>query len=221
MGKDYDMRRSLNYAMFLSCVVLLSRTNSSLAADGYNIDPAHTSIVFSVSHSALSYTYGFFREVAGSYIIDKQNPANCRFRLVIQTNSLDTNNAKRDDHLRSADFFNVAQFPEIVFDSTKCEQASSPDGGIVYKLTGNLTMHGVTKPITFMLRMLGEGQGPYKDQRTGFLCQIELKRSDFGMTYLIDNNLVGDAVGITVSFEGSQQEQQAAPAPSRAGSTRQ
>ena len=69
------------------------------------------------------------------------------------------------------------------------------------------------------LRMLGEGQGPYKDQRTGFLSQIELKRSDFGMTYLIDNSLVGDAVGITVSFEGAQQEQQAAPA--RTGAARQ
>jgi polyisoprenoid-binding protein YceI len=130
---------------------------------------------------------------------------------------LDTNNAKRDEHLRSADFFNVQQFPEITFDSTKCVATNSPDGGIVYQLTGDLTIHGVKRQITVPLRMLGEGTGPYGDKRSGFLCQIELKRSDFGMTNLLEKNLVGDAVGITVSFEGSIQ---APPAAARTDATR-
>jgi polyisoprenoid-binding protein YceI len=172
-----------------------------LAADVYTIDPAHTSIVFSVSHAGLSYTSGFFRQASGSYIIDKANPANCRFRLTIQTDSIDTNHAERDKHLRSADFFNVEQFPTMTFESTSCAAAQSPDGGVVYTVTGNLTMHGVTRQVRLPLRMLAEGKGPFGDQRTGFLCQTELKRSEYGMSNLLD--LVGDAVGINISFEGT------------------
>ena len=184
-------------------IVLLATIagRSSLAADSYVMDPAHMSIVFSVGHSGLSYTYGFFRKASGSYIIDKTNPGNSRFQLTIDADSLDTNHAKRDEHLRSPDFFNVQQFPTIKFESTAC-QVSYTREGIEYMVTGNLTMHGVTREVKVPLRMLAEGLGPYKDRRTGFLCQMALKRSDFGMTELLQNNLVGDAVSITISFEG-------------------
>ena len=188
-------------------------SSAAPAADYYKIDPEHTSVVFSVSHKALSFTYGMFREASGQYLIDKTNAANCRFQMVIRADSLDTNNAERDKRLRGPDFFNVEQFPELKFDSLRCEAANTPEGFPVYKLTGNLTIHGVTRQITLLpLRMLGSGPGAAgTDHRTGFLCQIELKRSDFGMTSLMQNNLVGDAVGITVSFEGVLQEQPAAP----------
>jgi polyisoprenoid-binding protein YceI len=172
------------------------------AAELYSVDPAHTSIVFSVGHAQLSYTYGFFRKATGQYILDKANPANCQFQFSINTDSLDTNHADRDAHLRSADFFNVQQFPAITFESTSCKRAETADG-IVYQVTGNLTIHGVTRQVTVPLRMLGEGLGPFKDQRSGFLCQAELKRSDFGMTNRLD--VVGDAVGVTISFEGKLQ----------------
>ena len=87
----------------------------------------------------------------------------------------------------------------------------------VYQVTGNLTIHGVTKQFTIpALRMLGQGPGPYGDQRTGFLCQVELKRSDFGMSGLLDKALVGDAVGVTVSFEGTLDQ----PAGARPGTSR-
>jgi polyisoprenoid-binding protein YceI len=150
-------------------------------------------------------------------LIDESNPANCRFQLIIDASSLDTNNAKRDEHLRSPDFFNVQQFPLIKFDSTKCSQVATQDGSVAFQVTGDLTMHGQTRQITIpALRMLGSGTGPYGDQRTGFLCQIELKRSDFGMNNLLDKNLVGNAVGITISFEGTLQP----PAGGGAGATR-
>jgi polyisoprenoid-binding protein YceI len=211
------MRRAFHFTGLLPALALLFAVPPAPAADVYTIDPGHCSVVFSVAHSGFSYTYGMFRTSAGKYLIDKANPANCRFQMTIQANSLDTNNAKRDDHLRSADFFNVQQFPEITFDSTKCVQVESREGGIVYQVTGKLTIHGVTKEITIpALRMLGEGTGPYGDQRSGFLCQIELKRSDFGMTGLLDKNLVGDAVGITVSFEGTLDQ----PAGARTGTAR-
>jgi polyisoprenoid-binding protein YceI len=199
---------------FCSAIVSVVVAQRGMAAETYTIDPAHTSIVFSVSHAQLSYTYGFFRKTAGAYILDKNNPANCRFRLTIQADSLDTNHAERDKHLRSADFFNVEQFPEIVFDSTSCTPADSAEGGVVYQVKGNMTMHGVTRQVTLPLRMLGEGKGPFNDQRSGFLCQVELKRSDFGMTNLL--NIVGDAIGITVSFEGVLQDTAAAASRPRA-----
>lgn len=185
-----------------SLVALLLIAPVGLQADTYKVDPDHTSIVFSVAHTGKSYTYGFFRKAIGQYVLDR-NPANCQFGMKISADSLDTNNAERDTHLRSSDFFDVQQFPDITFVTTRCEAANTPEGGIVYKLTGNLTIHGVMRPITLNLRMLGEGPGVTgKDYRTGFLCQIELKRSDFGMTGLLQNNMVGDAVGVTVSFEG-------------------
>lgn len=190
----------------IATLLLLSTT--ALAADFYKVDPEHTSVIFSTAHTGLSYTYGMFRDAYGQYQIDTANPANCRFQFVIRADSLDTNNAERDKHLRSSDFFDVQQFPDITFDSTRCELATSADGGRVYKLVGDLNLHGVKRPIPVLLRMLGEGPGASgKDRRTGFLCQIELKRSDFKMNNLIENNLVGDAVGITVSFEGILQVQ--------------
>ena len=196
-----------------SFLALLFISPTGLVADTYKVDPDHTSIVFSVAHTGKSYTYGFFRKAVGQYILDK-NPANCQFQMKIQADSLDTNNAERDTHLRSSDFFDVQQFPDITFVTTRCEAANTPDGGILYKLTGILTIHGVPRQITLNLRMLGEGPGVTgKDYRTGFLCQIELKRSEFGMTSLLQNNMVGDAVGVTVSFEGIRQDQPVAVPP--------
>ncbi|HEX4412892.1 MAG TPA: YceI family protein [Lacipirellulaceae bacterium] len=195
---------------FWSSVFCLLAAEQAAAIDYYTVDPAHTSIVFSVAHSGFSYTYGFFRKATGTYKLDKDNGANCSFSFTIDANSLDTNNQDRDKHLRSPDFFDVQQYPTITFQSTRCTASNTQDG-VIYQLTGNLTIHGVTKQVNVPLRMLGSGPGPYKDQRTGFLCQIELKRTDFDMKNLLDGNLVGDAVGITVSFEGSQQQPGTAP----------
>jgi polyisoprenoid-binding protein YceI len=200
------MNRRDAHAFFVSLAILFTIPMRLCAADAYAIDPSHTSVVFSVGHAGLSYTYGFFRQAAGSYILDTANPANCRFQFTIQTNSLDTNHAKRDEHLRSPDFFNVQQYPTITFESTACSRANTTDGSMVYDVTGNLTLHGVTRQVKVPLRLLAEGKGPYGDPRSGFLCQLELKRSDFEMNNLLENNLVGDAVSVTVSFEGVKQE---------------
>ena len=198
----------------LAC--LSTSQSASAAPEAYTVDPAHTSIVFSVSHTGFSYTYGFFRKAEGQYILDKANPAACQFRFTIQTNSLDTNHPERDKHLMSPDFFSAQEFPTITFVSTSCAQANTPDGSIVYNVTGNLTLHGVTRSITIPLRMLGEGVGPFKDYRSGFLTNFTLKRTDFGMSNLLDNNMVGEAVAVTISFEGSRQDAAGTP-PARPG----
>lgn len=198
----------------VSLAYLAIAPSTGFSADTFDVDTSHTSIVFSVSHVNMSFTYGIFRKSEGRFLLDRTNPAKSRFQMRIEAESIDTNQPDRDKHLKSPDFFNVQQFPEITFDSTSVSQSNTQQG-VVYQVTGNLKMHGVTRQITFPLQMLGEGPGPYGKYRAGFMTQFELKRSDYGMTNL--PQFVGDAVGINISFEGIRREAagQATPQPQR------
>lgn len=211
--------RSAILATLLQVLLLVFAAGPVGAADYYQLDPSHTSVIFGATHWRFSFTYGMFRTASGNYIIDKDNPANSRFQFKIDANSLFTNSDDRDKHLRSSDFLSVQQYPDITFESTKCTLLNTPEEGVVYQLEGTLTMHGVSKTITVPLRMLGEGTGPFGDHRSGFVCQIALKRSDFGMTNLLDKGQVGDAIGITISFEGKlvQPSGNTAPTGTRPG----
>jgi polyisoprenoid-binding protein YceI len=175
----------------------------AFCADAFVIDSAHTSVIFGVSHMGFSYTYGRFNEVNGGYVLDSQNPAASQFQLTINAASVDTNNQKRDDHLRSPDFFNVKQFPAVTFQSTGVT-AEQTDSGTIFNVTGNLAIHGVTREVTLPLKLLKEGPGMGSEVRSGFFCESTLKRSEFGMTNMIPG--VGDEVAITVSFEGVRQD---------------
>jgi polyisoprenoid-binding protein YceI len=177
-------------------------TRPAFAADAYRIDPRHTSIVFSVGHAGLSYTYGMFLRSKGDYVIDKENQANNRFHLEIDADSLFTNDKERDDHLKGPDFFNTRQYPTITFDSTSCIISTNENNKVECQLVGTLTMHGQPRQIKFPMQMLADTNGPLGDRRTGFFCALDLKRSDFGMNKLLDKDIVGDAVSITISFEG-------------------
>lgn len=184
------------------------------AADVYTLDPTHFSVVFSVSHMNMSYTYGIFRQAGAQVVLDRENPANSQFRMTIKADSVDTNNADRDTHLKGPDFFDTASFPEITFESTSVVLDTRPgQPGINYQVTGNLTMHGVSQAVTLPVRLLGEGPSLDGKVHAGFLTQTELKRSEFGMTKFVAEKVVGDAIGITVSFEGVKQDAGAAPPP--------
>jgi polyisoprenoid-binding protein YceI len=181
------------------------------AADVYDLDQSHFSIVFSVSHMKMSYTYGMFRQANARVTLDHENPSATQFQMAINAESIDTNNDGRDKHLKGPDFFDAATYPAITFKSTTVVLGNEPNR-IVYQVTGNLTMHGVTRQVTLPIELLGEGPGPGgQGQHAGFLTQTELKRSDFGMTKFLENETVGDPIGITVSFEGIKQEPGAAP----------
>lgn len=173
---------------------------SSIRADEYAVDPSHTSVIFGVSHLGYSFTYGRFDKVSGAFTLDPAKPDAASFTLTIDAGSINTNDAKRDEHLRNADFFNTGEFPLISFKSEKVA-VKEVDGAQVYEVTGQLTMHGVTKPITLNLQKLGEGAGPTgQDYRTGFNCQTKLSRSEWGMTKMVGP--IGDEVAVTISFEG-------------------
>jgi polyisoprenoid-binding protein YceI len=180
-----------------SILAVLAIVLLTLTARGaeYTVDPTHTSVVFAVSHLGYSYTYGRFNKVAGNFTFDAASPASGQFSIDIDAASLDSNDQKRDQHLRSADFFNVRQFPAIQFRSTGVRQG---ENGV--QLSGDFTMHGVTRQITIPLRVLGTGKGPTGDNRIGFLSQFSLKRSDFGMNNMVGP--IGDEVSVIVSFEG-------------------
>lgn len=184
--------------LLLTAVALVAATPAARAAN-FEVDPSHTSVVFSVSHLGYSYTYGMFRDVKGTVEFDKATPEASKFSFTIDAASLNTMNEKRDEHLKNADFFNVKQFPQITFESTAVAPGKSADGKTVYDVTGKLTMHGVEKEVTLPIEFLGEGASPFNDYRAGFLCQTTLKRSDFGMDFMVGP--IGDSIGVTVSFE--------------------
>lgn len=181
-------------AAVVTCVLTLA---SSAQAQQYELDGAHTSIGFHISHLGLSYTYGRFTDFSGQFSIDTADPSKSSFSLTIQVASVDTANKKRDDHLRSPDFFNAKQFPTITFKSTSVKPV---EGGL--EVTGDFTLHGVTKPITVTLEGGKTAEFPKGVMRTGYSGEVTLKRSDFGMDKMLE--AVGDEVHIAISFEGTQ-----------------
>ena len=166
-------------------------------AQEYALDTTHAQVTFQVSHLGLSWTSGRFKDVAGSFAIDPPNPSRTRFAVTAKADSVDTDNAKRDEHLRSPDFFDTRQFPALGFQSTAVRAV---DGG--YQVTGDLTLHGVTKPITLNLHGGKTAEFPKGVHRTGFSGEFKIKRSEFGMDKMLE--AIGDDVHVTVSFEGTK-----------------
>ncbi|WP_428389188.1 YceI family protein [Mucisphaera sp.] len=179
-----------------AALALATFTTPALAADTYELDTAHTAIVFNVDHAGRSFTWGRFNDIAGEFTIDEENPENSSFSFTVQAESIDTNNRRRDGHLRSADFFNVNRFPEITLNSTAVEPIE--DG---LRVTADLTLLGETREVTFDLTKMGEGEqrGQFY---VGYDTQLTIQRSDFGMTYGLAG--IGDDVNLHVSFEGAR-----------------
>lgn len=176
-------------------LVLFAAVSAAVRADEYKIDPVHSSVTFKISHLGLSWVHGRFDTAAGNFTIDPSDPGKCTFELTVQASSVDTNNKQRDEHLRSPDFFNVKQFPVLSFKSTAVKQT-----GTGYEVTGDLTMHGVTKSISLPLVGGRTAAFPPSVQRTGYSTELVLKRSEFGMDKML--NALGNEVHIAISFEG-------------------
>jgi polyisoprenoid-binding protein YceI len=173
---------------------------ASARADDYAVDGMHAGITFKIQHVGLSYIFGRFNSFSGTFTID-QDPAKCSFAMTIKADSVDTANAQRDNHLKSPDFFNAKQFPTITFQSTSVKPAK--DG---YEVTGDVTMHGVTKPATFVLSGGKTAEFPKGVQRTGFSTDFVLKRSEFGVGEKFPPTAAGDDVYVSISFEGTKKK---------------
>lgn len=176
-------------ALLVTSAVILSTT--AFAAD-YKVDPTHSAVTFEVGHLGISTTVGRFNEFEGTFTYSEDQSGNVNF--TIQTDSVDTNHEERDEHIRGTDFLDVKQFPTITFKST------SFDGE---DLTGELTLHGQTKTVTFEVDKEGEGDDPWGGYRTGFEASTSIQRSDFGITSYLPG--VSDEIEIDVYIEGIRQ----------------
>jgi polyisoprenoid-binding protein YceI len=178
-------------------VIVLSGLGTAATADDYVIDAAHSGVNFKISHLGLAYVHGRFDSFAGSFAIDSSDPAKSSFTLSIKPETVDTNNTGRDTHLRGPDFFNVKQYPVISFTSTSVKP--SEEG---YEVTGDLTLHGATKPVTFSLKGGKSAEFPPGVKRTGYSTELVLKRSDFGVGKPMP--ALGDDIFVSISFEGTK-----------------
>jgi polyisoprenoid-binding protein YceI len=166
------------------------------AADTFKIDPVESSVVFSVTYGVSNF-YGRFNDVSGTVVLDKADPSKSSVELTIPGESVDTHNEKRDQHLKSPDFFNAKQFPVMTFKSKKVESS-----GDTYNVTGDFTLHGVTKPLTLEIKKGGEAKEE-GEIRGGGETRFTIKRSDHGMKFM--QGPVGDEINIVVSLEGVKQ----------------
>ncbi len=167
----------------------------------WELDPAHSSAEFAVKHLMVSTVTGRFKKLAGRIVLDETNPGNSRAEAEIDTASVDTGIADRDTHLRSADFFDVANHATMTFRTRRIEVESDDRA----RLVGELTIRGVTRPVTLDVTYDGEITDPWGNRRRGFTADGVLYRKDFGMTWnqILDAGgvLVGDKIKITLNVE--------------------
>ena len=173
---------------------------AKIQAGSYNVEPHHTQILFGVSHFGLSTFYGQFTASSGTLDFNPADPAKSALDITIQTASVATENAKLDGELKGADWFDADKYPTAEFKST----AVQPTGADTGDVTGTLTLHGVTKPVTLHVVFNGGAANPISKKYTvGFQASGTIKRSEFGITQYLPG--IGDEVALTISgaFERS------------------
>ncbi len=190
-------------ALMLMGTLALNPGESQAEPAEFVLDPTHTSITFFVSHIGFADTAGMFLESEGSFTYDEEAKELKSASITIKTDSVFTNHGKRDDHLRGADFLNVGEFPEMTFVATKAEKISDTEG----KITGDLTLLGVTNPVTLDVTYNKAGNYPFGDGHyaLGFDATGSFNRSDFGMSYGVSGDIVGDEVKLIIGVEGIRQ----------------
>jgi len=197
------MRSSSRTLALTACAALLGAASALAQTQTWQIDPAHTRASFTVRHLGISNVRGDFNAVSGTAEYDGKDVTKAKINATIDVNSVTTRVQQRDNHLKTADFFDVAKYPKMTFVSTSI----TPAGTGRFKMTGNLTLHGVTKPVTFDL----DAPSPVikdpmsGDSRVGASATTTINRKDFGVPY--DQKLpdgtpqVGDTIGVTIDIE--------------------
>jgi polyisoprenoid-binding protein YceI len=171
----------------------------AFAADTYTFDPTHTSVIWSATHFGKSAPHGIFSNIEGTLTLDEAAPEKSAFDVKIPTGMIATGIAKFDEHLKSPDFFNVEKFPEATFKSTKVEKT----GDKTAKVTGDLTLVGVTKPVVLDVTFNDKGPNPMNNKETvGFSATTTIKRSDFGIKYALPH--VSDDVPLIIEAEATK-----------------
>jgi polyisoprenoid-binding protein YceI len=177
------------------------------------IDSTHTQIEFSVKHMMITTVRGRFTKFNGTVKIDEAQPERSYVEGTIEAASLDTHEPKRDEHLRSADFFDATTYPELAFRSTAVKALD----GEHLQVTGDLTIRGVTRPVTFDVTVEGYGKDPWGNRRLGLTATASVNRKDFGLNWNVALEaggwLVGDVVKINADLELIEKVEQPAAQP--------
>lgn len=192
--------------MLLTTVLAVAAAAPVLAADAYTVDTAHSEVTFQVSHLTISKVRGRFKEFEGNIQVETAKPELSSVEFKVKAASVDTADPKRDEHLKSADFFDVANHPEFSFKSSKIVAK----GKDLYDVTGNLTIRGNTKTITLPVKVAGPIQDPWGNTKVGFETAVTINRKDFGVSWskAMDNGglVVSDEVAITIALETAKKK---------------
>lgn len=174
-----------------------------IPAGDYNLDPMHCVVGFSIRHLEINWVEGRFKDVSGTIHYNDADPTKSSVSYKTKVDSIDTGIEMRDKHLKTADFFDAAKYPEISFQSTKVERASDH-----YTMFGDLTLHGVTRPISFPFTLTGAVTDPWGNTRIGIRGTTKINRQDYGMTYgkpMTGGGVdVGNEVNIVLNLEATQ-----------------
>jgi len=172
----------------------------------WTIDPAHSQIEFSARHMMISNVRGRFEKFSGTFEFDEEDPTTMRVEIAIDAASINTKEAQRDDHLRSADFLNTELYPNITFKSTAVEKVDEHN----LKVKGDLTIADATRPVTLDVEYAGTVSSPWGTVNTGFSARARISRKDFGLTWnhVLETGgfLVGDEIKIDIELEAIKQQ---------------
>jgi len=201
----------ISFSMLAAAALWLAAPSASEAEPAvYQIDPAHSQVMFKVKHLGISTVTGRFDTLEGSYTFDPDNLANSKVSATIKAASIDTNEADRDKHLRSDEFLNAEKNPDITFVSKGVVQDT--DDPNEYSIVGDLTINGVTKTVELEAEYGGKTIDSYGNERTAFEAETEINRKDFNVNWSkkLDTGglVVGDEVKIILDIQGVQKKQQ-------------
>lgn len=176
-----------------------------MAISKWTVDAAHSAIDFSVKHMMISTVKGSFKNFEATVEADPQDLTTANLEFTIDVASIDTRNSDRDAHLKSADLFEIEKYPNLTFKATKVVKTDDNE----YDVTGDVSMHGITRPETFKVTFEGQGKDPWGNEKVGFSAEGKLKRSDYGITYnaALETGgvLIGDQVKIFIEIQASKE----------------
>jgi polyisoprenoid-binding protein YceI len=174
----------------------LAAASASVAAETYQLEKSHVDLLFSINHAGFTEKHGSFRDLDAILQYDAEHPEKSQVTVTVKTDSLDTGHAQRDSDVKSDKFLDVAKYPEMRFVSTKV----IPGPKDTLLIQGNLTLHGVTKPLTLHAKLNKSAPNPFDKRPTlGFSATGSLKRSDYGISTYVP--IIGDAIAITIDAE--------------------
>lgn len=186
----------LNIVTIVIMAGMLGWLPAPAAADTYNVDSDHSAVVFRIKHLGIATVFGQFHQPTGRLIYDPQQPGKSYIQVQVAAKNVDTGVEKRDNHLRSPDFFNVEKYPLISFESRSVRAKDQNS----FEVIGDITLLGITRTVTAQVTQTGEGMDPWGKFRRGFETTFSIMRKDFGMDFM--SGPVGDKVVLTISVEG-------------------